>query len=95
MTDARECPNCGSYDTERVYSDDVDGEAIENVRICNDCPAEWTNHFAFSHKDITRVEGMALCRNNHVIDPDDLDVQGMDSVCPVCGLVIPEEDIYT
>lgn len=40
-----ECPECGSYSTEQAdqqwYSDGV----IE-VRICNDCPVQYTLEFA-------------------------------------------------
>lgn len=42
MTEIRgECPHCGSFETEQVnvtwFSDHV-----EEIRICNDCPTQYT-----------------------------------------------------
>lgn len=44
-----ECPECGSHDTERVHTEwMVDG--LEEVRICNECPVQYTNCFGLSHQ---------------------------------------------
>jgi len=41
MSDPKQCPNCGSYNTERVHVEWYTYE-VEEVRICNDCPTEYT-----------------------------------------------------
>lgn len=56
MKDPLACPECGeSIDTERVYQDKRAGGFME-VYICNSCPTEWENHYALSHKEVTRSE---------------------------------------
>ena len=35
------CPECDSRDTEVVHTDFY-RDMIERVRICNDCPTQWT-----------------------------------------------------
>lgn len=44
MTDHRNCPECGSADTERV-SQTRTADTIEEIRICNDCPTNYTVEF--------------------------------------------------
>lgn len=40
----RECPDCGSHDTERVHTEWLTA-AVEETRICNDCPTQYTLSF--------------------------------------------------
>ena len=41
MNEHRSCPECNSHDTEHVHTE-VMTDAIERVRVCNDCPAQFT-----------------------------------------------------
>lgn len=46
-----ECPECGSIDTDRVHIEwFTDG--VEEVRICNSCPAQYANEFYHPHKRV-------------------------------------------
>lgn len=47
----KQCPECGSFDTERVYQEDFT-DMIEQVRICNDCPVQFTNQFFFEATEV-------------------------------------------
>lgn len=51
MLDRRECPQCGTTDTDVVYRDHQPDETIE-IRICDDCAIEFTGYFSLSHKEI-------------------------------------------
>lgn len=44
MNDRKECPDCGSFDTERVHVEWLNG-GVDEVRICNDCPVQYTVEF--------------------------------------------------
>jgi len=44
MLDRRQCPDCDSYDTERVHTEWF-MDMVEEIRICNDCPAQIVNKF--------------------------------------------------
>jgi hypothetical protein len=37
----RRCPECEGHATERVHTEWM-GDVIEEVRICDDCPTEYT-----------------------------------------------------
>jgi protein-arginine kinase activator protein McsA len=39
-----ECPECGSRDTERVHTEWM-SDMVEEVRVCNDCPTQYTNQY--------------------------------------------------
>jgi len=39
------CPECDSHDTEVVHTEFY-RDMIERVRICNDCPTQWTVSYA-------------------------------------------------
>ena len=39
-----ECPNCGSVDTKRVYVE-WSTDLVQETRICEDCPAQFTNSY--------------------------------------------------
>lgn len=43
-TDRRECPGCGSTDTDRAHVEFHTAE-VEEVRQCNNCPVQFTNQF--------------------------------------------------
>lgn len=42
--DRRECPCCGSHDTDRAHTEWL-ARTVEEVRICNNCPVQFTNTF--------------------------------------------------
>jgi hypothetical protein len=44
MTEHKRCPECESYNSEKVWTDERDMEFVV-TRICNDCPTEWTVAF--------------------------------------------------
>jgi hypothetical protein len=49
-----ECPECAAHDTERVHVEWlIDG--VEETRICNECPAQFTNKFGLFDKDVDTV----------------------------------------
>jgi len=50
----RECPECGSYQTERVHTEWFQ-DIIHEVRICNDCPAQFVNKFDLFEQEIEEV----------------------------------------
>lgn len=41
----RECPECGAHDTEQVHVEWYE-DYVEEVRICNECPVEYSVEFA-------------------------------------------------
>jgi len=41
MFERNECPECGGWDTERVHVEWM-SDRVEETRICNDCPAQYT-----------------------------------------------------
>jgi transcriptional regulator NrdR family protein len=43
---AQQCPKCDTYNTQRVHVEWIDGHAVEEVRICNECPVEYTVEYA-------------------------------------------------
>lgn len=44
MTDHEVCPECDSTDTD-VVNTTVFNKAIERVRVCNDCPTQWSTEW--------------------------------------------------
>lgn len=46
-----ECPDCGSHDTERVHIEWLT-DGVDEVRICNDCPVQYSNKFRDPLKQI-------------------------------------------
>ena len=44
MMDRQQCPECYSYDTERVHTDWFT-DMVKEVRICNNCPAQIVNKY--------------------------------------------------
>ncbi len=44
MIQFNECPECGTYDTERVHMEQFT-KTIECTRICNVCPTQFTNKY--------------------------------------------------
>lgn len=54
MPKRKECSECGSFDTERVHAEWFTG-GIEEVRICNDCPAQFTNYYDLFDKSTDEV----------------------------------------
>jgi len=49
-----ECPGCGSHDTERVHVEWLT-QAVEETRICNECPTQYTIHYAEPLVEIEEV----------------------------------------
>lgn len=45
MHEHKRCPECGSNDVEIVHTEFYQ-DAIERVKICNDCPCEFTVAYA-------------------------------------------------
>lgn len=45
MTNVKECPECGSFNTDRVHVEWY-SNAVEEVRICGDCPTQYTVSYA-------------------------------------------------
>jgi protein-arginine kinase activator protein McsA len=45
MTDHRRCPECDCFDTEVVHTEFSRG-MIERVRVCEECPTQWTVSYA-------------------------------------------------
>jgi transcriptional regulator NrdR family protein len=50
----RECPDCESYDTERVRTEWMT-DMIEEIRICNDCYSQFTNAYSLFDKQLDDV----------------------------------------
>lgn len=50
----RDCTECGSFDTERVHVEWY-SDMIEEVRICNECPTQFTNKFSLFEKETDEV----------------------------------------
>ena len=44
MMERQQCPECDSYDTERVHVEWFT-DMLEEIRICNNCPAQIVNKF--------------------------------------------------
>lgn len=44
MNIAYECPECGTHDTKKVHVEWMT-DMLEEVRICNECPAQFTNKY--------------------------------------------------
>lgn len=45
------CPECGSLNTERVHVEWF-AHTVEEVRICNECPTQYTNEFGDAMKRV-------------------------------------------
>jgi len=50
-----ECPECGSYDTERVHVEWWT-DLVEEIRVCNDCPAQIKNAYDLFEQQTEVVE---------------------------------------
>jgi len=49
-----ECPECGSYDTKQVHIEWMEHE-VEETRICDECPAQFTNAYYLTDKELDFV----------------------------------------
>ena len=49
----RQCPECDSYDTDVVHNEFYQ-DMVGRVRICNDCPTQWTVTYALP--EVTKVD---------------------------------------
>ena len=49
MVRRQDCSECGSFDTERVNVE-WHSDMVEETRICNECPSEFTNRFELFDK---------------------------------------------
>lgn len=57
MSDPQECPECGTWDTERVHSDiQTQSQRVIEVRICNDCPTEYEVEYGDPLIEVTHTE---------------------------------------
>lgn len=54
MNDHKQCPNCDSYETERVHTEWY-SDLIEEVRICDDCPAQFTNNYNLFDSEVDEI----------------------------------------
>lgn len=52
MSEPRACPECGSWDTEKVHTEDYDGLSIEIIKICNECPTQYTLVYALENEKV-------------------------------------------
>lgn len=50
-----ECPECGSHETTQVHRESFAG-MIESVRICDNCPVQFTNKFFLEDVEVERPE---------------------------------------
>jgi protein-arginine kinase activator protein McsA len=41
MFERKQCPECGDWNTERVHVEWL-SDVVEEVRICEDCPTQYT-----------------------------------------------------
>lgn len=55
MSNPRYCTECGSTDTERVHTEHY-RDLIEEIRICNECPTQFTNKFSFFESETDSTE---------------------------------------
>lgn len=51
----RECPECGSWDTERVHTEWM-GQMVEEVRICHECPTKFTVNYGNPFVEVIHTE---------------------------------------
>lgn len=59
MSDRRDrCPHCGSHDTERAHTEWTTF-GVQEVRICNDCPVQYTNEFSRLIKETDNPDAVA------------------------------------
>lgn len=54
MMEHRRCPDCDSTDTERVHTE-WHTDMLEEIRICNDCPTQFTNRYDLFAQDTDEV----------------------------------------
>lgn len=57
MSGRSDCSECGSFDTERVHVEWYT-DMIEEVRICNECPTQFTNKFSLFEKETDVTEAV-------------------------------------
>jgi len=50
MFSNQQCPECESFDTERVHTEWF-VRYLEETRICGDCPTQWTNTYELAEKE--------------------------------------------
>jgi len=48
MNNHKHCPECDSINTEVVHTEWF-SDMVERVRICNECPTEWTVSYGNPH----------------------------------------------
>lgn len=53
--DRRECPSCGTHDTSRAHTEWY-ARYVEEVRICNNCPVQFTNVFTTLTVDVDQPD---------------------------------------
>jgi RNA polymerase subunit RPABC4/transcription elongation factor Spt4 len=54
MEERKQCPDCDSYDTERVFVDwFTDG--LEGTRVCGNCDSQFTNNYRLFEQEIDEV----------------------------------------
>ena len=54
MTVRSDCSECGSFDTKRVHTEWF-SDMVEEVRICNECPTQFTNCYSLFEKRTDEV----------------------------------------
>jgi transcriptional regulator NrdR family protein len=56
MRNYKQCPECGTYDTERVHTEQFT-DMLERTRICNECPTQFTNKYDLFEQEVDDVPG--------------------------------------
>ena len=55
MKNYKECPDCGTYDTEQVYQE-MYSDMVEVVLICDDCALQFTAKFQLFDREVDMRE---------------------------------------
>jgi len=50
MSDKNRCTECDGFNTERVHTEWFT-DMMEEIRICNDCPTQYTNKYNIFDKE--------------------------------------------
>lgn len=51
MKQQAQCPECDSFDTERVHTEWY-SDMVEGIRICNNCPTQYTNKYDLFEQEV-------------------------------------------
>jgi protein-arginine kinase activator protein McsA len=54
MNQRYQCPECDRMDSERVHTEWYT-DMVEEVRICNNCPTQFTNRYSLFEQEVDDV----------------------------------------